>query len=57
MMINGRGRGHEAGKCGRGHGIAEVETWTEQEYLDEAAGHGGRGGRNGVRFDCDGYRT
>ena len=56
-MINGRGRGHEAGKCGRGHGIAEVETWTEQEYLDEAAGHGGRGGRNGVRFDCDGYRT
>ena len=57
MMINGRGRGCNAGKGGRGRGIAAVEIGTEQEYVDEAAGCGYRGGSNGVRFGRDGYRT
>ena len=44
MMINGRSCGRDAGKGGRGLGIAVVETGAEQEYMDEDAGHGGRGG-------------
>ena len=38
MMVNVRGRGFDAGKGGRGCGIDAVETGTEQEYVDEAAG-------------------
>ena len=56
-MINGHGRGRDAGKNGRGRGIAAVETGTEHEYVDEAASRGGRGGRNGVHFCRNGYRT
>ena len=50
MMINGRGHGSDAGKGGRGRSIAAVETGTEQEYVEKAAGCGGRSGRNGVPF-------
>ena len=50
MMINVRGHGPDAGKYARGRGVASVETWTEQEHVDEAAGRGDCGGRNGVRF-------
>ena len=57
MMINRRGCGQDAGKGGRGRGIDAVETWTEQEYVDKAAGLGGCGGRNGVHFGCCGYRS
>ena len=57
MMINGRGRGRDAGKGGRGHGIAAVETSTEQEYVEKTAGRGFCGVRNGVRFGRGGYRT
>ena len=57
MMINGCGRVRDAVKVGQGRGIAAVETGTEQEYMDEAVGRGGRGGRNGVRFGRGGYRT
>ena len=57
MMINGRGRGHDAGKGGRGREIAAVEIGTEQEYADEAAGCGGCSGRNGGRFGRGAYRT
>ena len=57
MMINGWGCGRDTGKVGRGRGIAVVETEMEQEYLDEAAGRGGCGGKNGVRFGRGGYRT
>ena len=57
MMINGRDRGRDIGKVGRGRGIAPVETGREQEHVDEASGRGGHGGRNGVRFGCGGYRT
>ena len=53
-MTNGCGRGRDAGKGGLGRGIAAVETRTEHEYVDKAAGHGGRGGRNGVRFGRSG---
>ena len=56
-MINGRGCGHDAGKVGRGCGIAAFETGTEQKYVDEASGRGGRGGRNGVHFGRGGYRS
>ena len=54
---NGRGHGRDAGKGGRGRGITGVEIGTEQEYVDEDAGLGGRGGRTGVRFGCGGYRN
>ena len=57
MMINGRCRGHDAGKGCQGRGITSVETGMEQEYVDEASGRGGCGGRNGVRFGRGGYRT
>ena len=57
MMINGRGCGCDTGKGSRDRRIPAVETGTEQEYVDEAAGRGGRGGRNGVLFGCGGYRT
>ena len=57
MMINGRGRGRDAGKGSRGRGIAAVETWTEQEYVEKADIRGGRGDRNGVHFGRGGYRT
>ena len=50
MMINGRGCGRDTGKGVQGSGIAAVESGLEQEYVDEASGYGGRGGRNGVRF-------
>ena len=50
MMINVGGRGRDAGKSGRGRGIAAVETGTEQEYVEKADGCGGRSGRNGVPF-------
>ena len=33
-MINEHGRGGDAGKSGRGRGIAAVETGTEHEYVD-----------------------
>ena len=56
-MINRRGRGPNAGKGGRGRGISVVETGMEQEYVDKAAGRGGRGGRTAVRFGRGGYRT
>ena len=56
-MINGRGRGRDAGKFGRGRCIAAVETGAEQEHVDESAGREGCGGRNGVRFGSGGYRT
>ena len=55
-MINGRGRGLDAGKSGWGCGIDAVETGVEQEHVDEAAGHDGCGGMNGVRFGSGGYR-
>ena len=57
MMINGRGCGRDAGKGGRCCGIAAVETGMEQGFVDEAAGRGGRGGKNGVRFGRGGYWT
>ena len=57
IIINGRGRGCDAGKGGRGHGIAAVETVTEQEHVDETTGRGGHGGRKGVLFGRGGYRT
>ena len=57
MMINGPGRGCDAGKGGRGRGISAVETGTEQEYVDESSGREGCGSRNGVRFGRSGYRT
>ena len=55
MMINVRGCGCDAGKDGRGRGIAAVETGAEQEYVDEASGRGGV--MNGVCFGRGGYRT
>ena len=57
MMINGRGRGCNAGKGGLGRGIAAVETRLEHEYMDATAGRGGRGGRNWLRFGRGLYRT
>ena len=56
-MINVRGCGRNAVKGGRVHGIAAVETATEQEHMDEAAICGGSSGRNGVRFGRGGYQT
>ena len=50
-MINGRGRGRDAGKGGQGRSIAAVETGVEKEYVDEAAGRGFLSGRNELRFD------
>ena len=35
----------------------QLKQVTEQEYVDEASDRVGRGGRNGVRFGCGGYRT
>ena len=57
MLINGRGCVRDAGKGIRSRGIAAVETGTEQEHVNEAAGRGSCGGRNGVRFGRGGYRT
>ena len=57
MMINGHGNGRDAGKGGQGRGIDAVKTGTKQDYVDESAGRGGRGGKNGVRFGRGGYRT
>ena len=57
MMINGRGRGRDAGKSGRGRGIAAVETGAEQKHVNDSTGREGRGGRNGVSFGRGGYRA
>ena len=57
MMINGCGRGRDAGKGGQVRGIDAVETVTEQEYVYETTGRGSHGVRNEVRFGRGGYRA